>query len=89
MNAGLRNIKKELNKLKQILLRFERVLIKGDGRNDATLINELDHMLDDALKIVYLERHNQVFQQTNYQVHFEMRSFATKQNITDHGNQYQ
>ena len=67
------------DKLKQILLRFEQFLIKGDGRNDATLINELDHMLDDALKIVYLERHNQVFQQTNYQVHyFEMRAAQSK-----------
>ena len=67
------------DKLKQILLRFEQFLIEGDGRNDATLINELDHMLDDALKIVYLERHNQVFQQTNYQVHyFEMRAAQSK-----------
>lgn len=67
------------DKLKQILLRFEQFLIEGDGRNDATLINELDHMLDDALKIVYLERHNQVFQQTNYQVHyFEMRAAQNK-----------
>ncbi|HEM3532541.1 aromatic acid exporter family protein [Streptococcus suis] len=67
------------DQLKQILLRFEQFLIEGDGRNEATLINELDQMLDEALKVVYLERHNQVFQQTNYQVHyFEMRAAQSK-----------
>lgn len=60
--------------LKQILLRFESFLLNGDGRNEATLINQLDQVLQDALKVVYLDRHNQVFNQTNYQVHyFEMR----------------
>lgn len=65
--------------LKQILLRFEAFLLNGDGRNDAQLINQLDQILEDALKVVYLERHNQLFHQTNYQVHyFEMRAAQNK-----------
>lgn len=52
--------------LKQILLRFEAFLLNGDGRNEAALITQLDKTLDEALKVVYLDRHNQLFQQTNY-----------------------
>ena len=65
--------------LKQILLRFESFLLDGDGRNDAALINQLDDLLQEALAVVYLDRHNQVFHQTNYQVHyFEMRLAQNK-----------
>lgn len=65
--------------LKQILLRFEELLLNGDGRNEARLISQLDQTLDEALKVVYLDRHNQVFYQTNYQVHyFEMRAAQNK-----------
>lgn len=65
--------------LKQIFLRFESFLLKGDGHNEATLIKELDALLKDALEVVYLDRHNQVFHQTNYQVHyFEMRVAQNK-----------
>lgn len=65
--------------LKQILLRFEAFLLNGDGRNEAELITQLDKILDEALKVVYLDRHNQLFQQTNYQVHyFEMRTAQNK-----------
>ncbi|HFU4203113.1 TPA: aromatic acid exporter family protein [Streptococcus suis] len=65
--------------LKQILLRFEAFLLNGDGRNKAELITQLDKTLDEALKVVYLDRHNQLFQQTNYQVHyFEMRAAQNK-----------
>lgn len=65
--------------LKQILLRFESFLLNGDGRNEATLIAELDRTLDEALQVVYLDRHNQVFNQTNYEVHyFEMRRAQNK-----------
>ncbi|MEG3311218.1 aromatic acid exporter family protein [Streptococcus sp. SS-4456] len=65
--------------LKQILLRFEAFLLNGDGRNEAELITQLDKTLDEALKVVYLDRHNQLFQQTNYQVHyFEMRAAQNK-----------
>lgn len=65
--------------LKQILLRFEAFLLDGDGRNEATLVNQLDNLLKDALKVVYLDRHNQVFNQTNYEVHyFEMRQAQNK-----------
>lgn len=60
--------------LKAILLRFHDFLVKGDGRNEARLITQLDTTLKEALEIVYLDRHNQVFHQTDYQVHyFEMR----------------
>ncbi|MCK3905628.1 aromatic acid exporter family protein [Streptococcus suis] len=73
--------------LKQILLRFEAFLLNGDGRNKAELITQLDQTLDEALKVVYLDRHNQLFQQTNYQVHyFEMRAAQNKILRTMAGN---
>lgn len=73
--------------LKQILLRFEAFLLNGDGRNKAELITQLDKTLDEALKVVYLDRHNQLFQQTNYQVHyFEMRAAQNKILRTMAGN---
>ncbi|HFU4217604.1 TPA: aromatic acid exporter family protein [Streptococcus suis] len=73
--------------LKQILLRFEAFLLNGDGRNEAELITQLDKTLEEALKVVYLDRHNQLFQQTNYQVHyFEMRAAQNKILRTMAGN---
>ncbi|NQJ69891.1 aromatic acid exporter family protein [Streptococcus suis] len=73
--------------LRQILLRFEAFLLNGDGRNKAELITQLDQTLDEALKVVYLDRHNQLFQQTNYQVHyFEMRVAQNKILRTMAGN---
>ena len=60
--------------LKKILLRFEYFLKSGDGRNDATLIKELDTILQEALQLVYLDHSNHLFHQTNYHIHyFEMR----------------
>ena len=60
--------------LKKILLRFEYFLKAGDGRNDATLIKELDTILQEALQLVYLDHSNHLFHQTNYHIHyFEMR----------------
>lgn len=60
--------------LKEILYRFETFLIKGDGTNDARLIKELDQILQKALELVYRDRHNRLFSQTDYQVHyFDMR----------------
>ncbi|WP_128836574.1 aromatic acid exporter family protein [Streptococcus sp. DD11] len=60
--------------LKKILLRFEYFLTEGDGSNDAALIKELDSMLQQALQLVYLDRSNHLFHQTNYHIHyFEMR----------------
>lgn len=60
--------------LKKILLRFEYFLKSGDGRNDATLIKELDDILQEALQLVYLDHSNHLFHQTNYHIHyFEMR----------------
>ncbi|MBF0787242.1 MULTISPECIES: aromatic acid exporter family protein [unclassified Streptococcus] len=65
--------------LKSILLRFQEFLLTGDGRNEAQLIRQLDHTLQEALDVVYLDRHNQLFHQTNYQVHyFEMRLAQNK-----------
>ncbi|MGT2846085.1 aromatic acid exporter family protein [Streptococcus massiliensis] len=65
--------------LKKILLRFQHFLLTGDGSNDAKLIKELDQQLEQALQVVYHDRHNQVFQQTNYEVHyFEMRQRQNK-----------
>ncbi|MGT2911543.1 aromatic acid exporter family protein [Streptococcus cameli] len=78
--------------LKQILLKFESFLLTGDGRNEAELINQLDQTLDQALEVVYLDRHNQVFHQTNYQVHyFEMRAQQNKilRNMAKHINKCQ
>lgn len=65
--------------LKSILLRFQTFLLIGNGRNEAELIIQLEQILQEALAIVYLDRHNQVFHQTNYQVHyFEMRLSQNK-----------
>lgn len=62
------------DKLREIMLKFETLLVAGDGSNQAKLINELDDLLEKALITVYLEKDNQVFQRTNYHVHyFEMR----------------
>ena len=59
---------------KKILGRFAEFLGKGDGRNDARLIKELDGILEDALNLVYLDHSNHLFHQTNYHIHyFEMR----------------
>ncbi len=60
--------------LKAILYRFESFLLEGQGQNDGLMIKGLDKTLDEALQLVYRERHNRLFHQTNYQVHyFEMR----------------
>lgn len=61
-------------RLKAILLRFRDLLLSGDGKNEGTMIEHLEAELQKALALVYRERHNQLFYQTNYQVHyFEMR----------------
>ena len=60
--------------LKAILYRFESFLLQENGRNDATLINELDKILEDALQLVYHDSSNHLFHHTNYHIHyFEMR----------------
>lgn len=62
------------DKLRDIMRRFEVFLLTGDGTNEGLLIAELDNLLTQALELVYRDRHNQVFHQTNYQVHYvEMR----------------
>lgn len=61
-------------RLKAILLRFRDLLLSGDGKNEGTMIEHLEAELQKALALVYRDRHNQLFYQTNYQVHyFEMR----------------
>ena len=61
-------------KLKSILLRFKYYLSRGDGSNQAQLVDELDNLLDEALKLVYLDHSDQLFHQTDYHIHyFEMR----------------
>ena len=61
-------------KLKDILLRFKYYLSRGDGRNRAQLVDELDELLDEALKLVYLYHSDHLFHQTDYHIHyFEMR----------------
>ena len=61
-------------KLKDILLRFKYYLSRGDGRNQAQLVDELDSLLDEALKLVYLDHSDHLFHQTDYHIHyFEMR----------------
>lgn len=65
-------------KLRLIMRRFEQFLLSGNGANDGQLIAALNQLLDEALQLVYRERHNQIFHQTNYQVHyFEMRRAQT------------
>ena len=61
-------------KLKDILHRFKYYLSRGDGRNQAQLVDELDELLDEALKLVYLDHSDHLFHQTDYHIHyFEMR----------------
>lgn len=61
-------------KLKDILLRFHYYLGKGDGRNEAQLVEELDVLLEQALQLVYLDHSDHLFHQTDYHIHyFEMR----------------
>ena len=61
-------------KLKGILLRFKYYLSRGDGRNQAQLVDQLDNLLDEALKLVYLDHSDHLFHQTDYHIHyFEMR----------------
>ncbi|MEX2785247.1 aromatic acid exporter family protein [Streptococcus sp. H49] len=75
--------------MKEVLYRFEELLLRGSWENKAEHLNELDETLEQALRLVYLEHHNQLFQQTNYHVHyFEMRRQQTKllRQMADHIN---
>ena len=61
-------------KLKDILQRFKYYLSRGDGRNRAQLVEELDTLLEDALRLVYLDHSDHLLHQTDYHIHyFEMR----------------
>lgn len=65
-------------KLKDVLLRLSYYLKRGDGRNQAQLVNELEQLLEDALKLVYLDHSDHLFHQTDYHIHyFEMRQRQT------------
>jgi len=66
-------------KLRDVLLRLSYYLKRGDGRNQAQLVNELDQLLEDALKLVYLDHSDHLFHQTDYHIHyFEMRQRQTR-----------
>ena len=66
-------------KLKNILLRFNYYLSRGDGRNKAQLVDELDRLLEEALRLVYLDHSNHLFHQTDYHIHyFEMRQSQSR-----------
>ena len=66
-------------KLKNILLRFNYYLSRGDGRNKAQLVDELDNLLEEALRLVYLDHSNHLFHQTDYHIHyFEMRQSQSR-----------
>ena len=61
-------------KLKDILQRFKYYLSRGDGRNRAQLVDELDSLLEEAIRLVYLDHSDHLFHQTDYHIHyFEMR----------------
>lgn len=67
------------HKLKHIVLRLAHYLKKGDGRNRAELVNEMDQLLEEALKLVYLDHSDHLFHQTDYHIHyFEMRQRQTR-----------
>lgn len=60
--------------LRVILRQFQVFLQSGNGKNEGILIDRLEEEIEAALNLVYRDRHNQVFHQTNYQVHyFDMR----------------
>jgi len=64
----------EIQMLKDILQRFKYYLSRGDGRNRAQLVEELDTLLEEALRLVYLDHSDHLFHQTDYHIHyFEMR----------------
>ena len=66
-------------KLRDILLRLAYYLKRGDGRNQAQLVNELDQLLEEALKLVYLDHSDHLFHQTDYHIHyFGMRQRQTR-----------
>ena len=66
-------------KLRDVFLRLSYYLKRGDGRNQAQLVNELDQLLEDALKLVYLDHSDHLFHQTDYHIHyFEMRQRQTR-----------
>jgi len=53
---------------------FKYYLSRGDGRNRAQLVEELDTLLEEALRLVYLDHSDHLFHQTDYHIHyFEMR----------------
>lgn len=62
------------NQLKAILQRFVAFLKQGDGRNEATLIKELDRILEEALSLAFLEQGDHLIHKNSYHLnYFEMR----------------
>lgn len=62
------------SQLKAILQRFVQFLEQGDGRNEATLIKELDWILEEALALAFLDQGDHLIHKNSYHVsYFEMR----------------
>lgn len=60
--------------MKQILLSFHHFLLEGGPAPDTQCLTPLKDLIGRAKDVVYLERDNQVFAQTDYDVHyFDMR----------------
>ena len=77
-------------KLKDILQRFKYYLSRGDGRNRAQLVEELDTLLEEAPQTGLFGSHSDhLFHQTDYHIHyFEMRQRQSRilRNMAQHIN---
>lgn len=66
------------DQLKSVLLYFNQFLLDGKAESGPEMLAALKKSIATAKEIVYLERDNQVFSQTNYDVHyFDMRQEQT------------
>ncbi|EGJ26533.1 aromatic acid exporter family protein [Streptococcus porcinus] len=81
-NAYMKTPKKEIQQyhviiekeLKDLLFQLESSLLTHFDNRLYHSLEQLEDLLGEALVLVYRDSHNQVFQQTNYHVHyFEMR----------------
>ncbi len=60
--------------LKGLVLRFHHILATGQSSDEVHRIQQLEKEIQAALELVYRDQSNQLFQRTDYEVHyFEMR----------------
>lgn len=60
--------------LKGLVLRFHHILATGQSSDEVHRIQQLEKEIQTALELVYRDQSNQLFQRTDYEVHyFEMR----------------